>query len=134
MCWRQVPSHIVAGLVAVTLLGQAPATMAGEHVRAPTSASYNSASASAAPARPSSTAASAYARTGLPSVRIVYSIPYAQPPDAAAPPVYVDIRQPDGTVRTVPLEGGRDVIQTQEVVVRAGQSVTIQFPAPARTK
>jgi hypothetical protein len=66
-------------------------------------------------------------------VRIVYSIPYAQPPNAAQP-VYVDIRQPDGTVRTIPLEGGRDAIQTQEVVVRAGQSVTIQFPAPPGKK
>jgi hypothetical protein len=48
--------------------------------------------------------------------------------------VYVDIREPDGTVRTIPLEGGREVIQTQEVIVHAGESIHIQFGVPARTK
>jgi hypothetical protein len=57
------------------------------------------------------------------------SVVLTVPAPAAADAVYVDLRGPDGQVRRFPLEGGRAAIQVQEVVLRPGSSVTIQWAA-----
>jgi hypothetical protein len=57
------------------------------------------------------------------------SVVVTTPPRPAKAPAYIDLRGPDGQVRRFPVEGGRDVIQYQQVVLRPGQSVTIQVAA-----
>jgi hypothetical protein len=56
---------------------------------------------------------------------VVVTVP-AQP---TTEPVYVDIRGPDGQVRSYEVEGGREAIQYRQVVVRPGGSVTIRLVA-----
>jgi hypothetical protein len=60
---------------------------------------------------------------------ITVSVVVTSPPRAAAESVYVDLRGPDGQTRHFPLEGGRAAIQSSQVVLRPGQSVTIQWLA-----
>jgi hypothetical protein len=48
--------------------------------------------------------------------------------------MYVDIREPDGTIRTLPLEGGREAAQSRNVIVYPGQSVSIHFVVAAPKK
>jgi hypothetical protein len=52
---------------------------------------------------------------------------------AAAPPT-VNLRGPDGVVRSFPLEGGPEAIQRREVIVRPGESASIQVTATARRR
>jgi hypothetical protein len=47
-------------------------------------------------------------------------------------PVYVDIRGPDGELRRFPLEGGPEALQSRVIVVRPGESATIQLVFAAR--
>jgi hypothetical protein len=54
------------------------------------------------------------------------------PPQPA--PLAVNLRGPDGTVRRFPLEGGREAIQSREVIVHAGESATFRFLVEAPTK
>jgi len=42
-------------------------------------------------------------------------------------PVYVDIRGPNGEVRSFALAGGRESIQTRPIIVRAGEKLTLNF-------
>jgi hypothetical protein len=48
---------------------------------------------------------------------------------AVTEPVRIALRGPNGDVRQFPLEGGQAAIQYQEVVIRPGQSVSIQWVA-----
>jgi hypothetical protein len=48
---------------------------------------------------------------------------------ATQKPYYVTLRGPDGQVRRFPVEGGPASIHYTQVVVRPGQSVTIQVAA-----
>jgi hypothetical protein len=50
-------------------------------------------------------------------------------PQAAMKPAQVALRGPDGQVRRFPVVGGRDAIQYRQVVLRPGQSLTIQWVA-----
>jgi hypothetical protein len=49
-------------------------------------------------------------------------------------PVYVTVRGPDGELRRFPLEGGREAIQTRQIVVRPGESATLQIVAAGPRK
>jgi hypothetical protein len=63
-----------------------------------------------------------------PPGRLVVSI--TAPAEAARPPsapLYVDIRGPDGSVRTFPVEGGRAAIQPQTVIIRPGETMTVKL-------
>jgi hypothetical protein len=40
---------------------------------------------------------------------------------------FVNLRGPDGQVRRFALEGGSDSIQVRRLVLRPGESLTIQF-------
>jgi hypothetical protein len=54
-------------------------------------------------------------------------VPAATP--QAAEPLVVGIRGPDGELRRFPVEGGRAAIETYQVVLRPGASITIQWRA-----
>jgi hypothetical protein len=67
---------------------------------------------------------------------VVYSAPGAGvsvrvsiPGQPAKAPVYVTLRGPDGTMRRFLVEGGREAIQSSQVVLRPGQSMTIRWVA-----
>jgi hypothetical protein len=50
------------------------------------------------------------------------------PPQSAKEVVYVNLRGPDGQVRRFPVEGGREAIQSPQVIVlRPGASVTVRW-------
>jgi hypothetical protein len=50
------------------------------------------------------------------------------PPQTAKEVVYVNLRGPDGQVRRFPVEGGREAIQSPQVIVlRPGASVTVRW-------
>jgi hypothetical protein len=62
-------------------------------------------------------------------LQVAVSVPTGEPK-----PVYVDIRGPDGSIRRFPLEGGRQAIHPREVIVHAGESVTVTLTASAQAK
>jgi hypothetical protein len=55
-------------------------------------------------------------------------------PAQTTAPLVVNLRGPDGVVRAFPLAGGPEAIQRQEVVVRPGESATINVTARARAR
>jgi hypothetical protein len=60
-------------------------------------------------------------------VPVAITVAVTKPAQPRPEPVYVDLRGPDGQVRRFAVEGGREVIRTQPVMVlRPGQSVTVQ--------
>jgi hypothetical protein len=59
----------------------------------------------------------------LPPLQVAVNVP---PAGASA---LVELRGPDGKVRSFPLAGGRDTVEPQQIIVRAGESVTIQVTA-----
>lgn len=70
-------------------------------------------------------------RTVAPSagVEVVVAAPEIQ----AAKRIFVDIRQPDGTIRSFPLAGGEDTILVRRTVVRPGQQLVLHVgEAPAK--
>jgi hypothetical protein len=56
------------------------------------------------------------------------------PPAPEAAPVYVNIRGPEGELRRFPLEGGREALQSRVIVVRPGESATIQVVVGTRSR
>jgi hypothetical protein len=62
---------------------------------------------------------------------IVISTPPASPLDPRQPTEYANIRGPGGDVRRIPLARGKDTIQPRSIIVRAGESVTLQIMAAA---
>jgi hypothetical protein len=57
-------------------------------------------------------------------VQVAITVPAA--PDTA----FAAIRGPDGQLRYFPVEGGRAGLHSRVIVVRPGESVTVQLPAP----
>jgi hypothetical protein len=49
-------------------------------------------------------------------------------------PIYVTLRGPDGEVQRYAVEGGRESIQSREVIVRRGASATFRFVVAAPPK
>ncbi|MCS6851691.1 MAG: hypothetical protein NZ700_11050 [Gemmataceae bacterium] len=74
-----------------------------------------------APSRP------VLAPVAQPSQPTTVTVAVAAPPQAA--PVVVDIRGPDGQVRSFKVAGGAEAIQPRHIIVRAGETVTIQVTA-----
>jgi hypothetical protein len=66
---------------------------------------------------------------------IVHMLPPAETvsisltPAVVKEPVYVQLRGPDGQVRSFPIEGGREAITYTSVVLHPGQSLTIHLAA-----
>jgi hypothetical protein len=57
------------------------------------------------------------------------SVLVTMPVRPAKKTVYVDLRGPDGQVRRFPVEGGREAIHYEQVVLQPGQSLTIRWVA-----
>src|SRR5262249_46333351 len=105
-----------AVLLAALLLA-VPQVVAGEHVR----------SGQPAPRpQPAPAPVAATARVApVATMTVTVTVP-AQP---ASPPVSVDLRGPDGQVRSFVVEGGREAITYRQTVLRPGASVTIRLAA-----
>jgi hypothetical protein len=68
----------------------------------------------------------------MPAARVApapMSIAVTVPARPATEPVYVDLRGPDGQVRSYLVEGGQEAIQYRQIAVRPGGSVTIRLAA-----
>jgi hypothetical protein len=61
---------------------------------------------------------------------VTISVVVTAPNQPAKAPAYVDLRGPDGKVRRFPVEGGQAAIQTRQLVLHAGQSLTLVWLAP----
>jgi hypothetical protein len=59
-------------------------------------------------------------QTAAPSVAVSYS-------ESSSKPMMVDIRGPDGQVRSFPLAHGRDTIRVRTIIVHPGESLTLRF-------
>jgi hypothetical protein len=57
------------------------------------------------------------------------SVTVVAPAQPAQEPLSVDIRGTDGLVRRFPVEGGQGAIQTRQLVLRPGESVSVQIAA-----
>jgi len=60
------------------------------------------------------------ATTAAPSVAVSYS-------ESSSKPMMVDIRGPDGQVRSFPLAHGRDTIRVRTIIVHPGESLTLRL-------
>ena len=65
-------------------------------------------------------------------VPVVFSLVVTIVPQPAIGQTQVALRGPNGQLRRFPVEGGLDAIQYQQIVLRPGQSVTIQWVATKR--
>jgi hypothetical protein len=90
----------------------ATALLAGEHARSGSTSQRSAQPTPAVVVRPAAV-----------------SIVVAPPAPVVEEPLAVDLRGPDGQIRRFPVEGGRAAIQTTQVVLRPGESVTIRWVA-----
>jgi hypothetical protein len=123
MSWRSV--RFASVLAAAALFFLAPHTLAGEHVRSGpgwSAAMRSHTTYSPSPVRPITVARAA-------PQPVVIAVLATTPVPGAKQPFVVDLRGPDGSTRRFAVEGGRAAIQTQTVVLRPGESVTIQSVA-----
>jgi hypothetical protein len=114
MSWRRVCFLEQGMLFAAGFLLLAPPVLAGDV--------FHAAKRPTAPSRPAP----------VPVVRaapqpVVLVISLRTPARAAPEPVYVDLRGPDGSARRFVLEGARHVIQSPQLVLRPGDSLTLRW-------
>jgi hypothetical protein len=112
-------------LLAAAFLLAASQALAGGGVR--TGPGWSSPQLSGSPPRRSQLVPAAQARIGQQPVTVAVGL--AAPSQPATESAYVNLRGPDGQVRRFPLEGGRAAIRSSQVIIYAGQSVTIQWVA-----
>jgi hypothetical protein len=62
-------------------------------------------------------------------VPVLVSVAVTVVPQPAVESVQVNLRGPGGELRRFPVEGGRQAIQYEQIVLRPGQSVTIRWVA-----
>lgn len=72
-------------------------------------------------------AAVSVAREAPPAVQVAVTLRQQE-----KPPVLVDIRGPDGKLRTFRLEGGNEVVKTRTFPVRPGETVTVSITPTGR--
>jgi hypothetical protein len=122
MKWKALSAAGATALLAAVGLLSPQVALAGEHVRGGdvVGAAYS------AP-RPSPPAYTQVARPA--GVRVAVSVVRPAPPRPAQAPLYVNLRGPDGQTRRFLVEGGRAAIESPQVVLRPGQSVTIRWVA-----
>jgi hypothetical protein len=89
-----------------------------------------------AEARPAADYRTTASRPAAPAAfTVVVTLPAPVPAlRSESPALAVDLRGPDGQVRRFAVEGGREAIQPRTVVVRPGETATIQFQATAQVK
>jgi hypothetical protein len=117
MVWRKPSLVFVAALFGLALIVMSPQAQAG--------GTYGPPSLTRVPTTPTPAAVSA-ARPSFSTVTITVT-PVQVP--ATEEPLVVSIRGLDGSVRRFPVEGGTAAIQTEQITLRAGQSVTVQWRA-----
>ena len=115
MLRRSVRSAKWAALVAALLL-TGPLALAGEHARA----------GNQSPARSQPAPAPAVHVAAVP---VTISLTAPAPTQAATETAYINLRGPDGQLRRFPVEGGAAELQSRVVVLRPGESLTIQWTA-----
>ena len=114
MSWRSAQSVQAALLSAAALLLLSAPARAGKQSTAPTWPPPSN-------HRTTATVVQATAAPVTVSVEVT-------PPQAAKEVMYVNLRGPDGQVRRFPVEGGREAIQSPQVIVlRPGASVTVRW-------
>jgi hypothetical protein len=89
-----------------------------------------------AEAPPAPTYRTAASRPAAPAAfTVVVTLPAPVPAlRSESPALAVDLRGPDGQLRRFAVEGGPEAIQPRTVVVRPGETATIQFQATAQVK
>ena len=118
MSWHLVSFFGQGVLYAAAFLLAAPPVLAGDV--------YHTAKPPTAPSRPAPVpVVRAAPRPVALVVEVVAVLPTS--PRAAPEPVYVDLRGPDGSVRRFLLEGARDAIQSPQLVLRPGDSLTLHW-------
>jgi hypothetical protein len=109
-------SSVRIAVLSALLLWAGDASAGGSH--------YNSAPYRAVPA-PSNPAPPVIYSNAAP-VSVTVSV---APPKPEVKPMVVSIRGPEGEVRKFPVEGGEAAIEVRQVILHAGQSVTIRWIA-----
>ncbi len=121
MSWRNVPFVKVVVLVAAIFLLRVPRVLAGDVEHAPD-------------ARPAARYQPAYSPVvRLVRLPVIVGVVVTMAPEPAKEPLRVGLRGPDGQVRRFPVEGGRAAIQYRQIVLRPGQSLTIQWVGAKQT-
>jgi hypothetical protein len=118
MSWRSFPVVTQALLLGTAFLLTSHSVLAGETIRA--------AAPQYRPAPPPAPAPVAR----LQPFRISVTPVTTNRAQAVKDATIVELRGPDGQVRRFPVEGGKDVIQSQPVVLRPGQSISVRWFAP----
>jgi hypothetical protein len=122
MAWRSVLFLEGAVLFGALSLILCPQVSAGDRVRA--------GDRNTGQAQPTTVAGARAIPVTVSVAPVTISVAVTTPSKAATEEVYVNLRGPDGQVRRFPIEGGQRAIQAPTVVVlRPGQSVTIQMAA-----
>jgi hypothetical protein len=62
-------------------------------------------------------------------VPVIVSVAVTVVPQPTKGSIQVNLRGPDGQLRRFPVEGGREAIEYEQIVLRPGQSVTIRWVA-----
>jgi hypothetical protein len=114
MSWRRITPALAALLTAASFLLPSSEVWAGKHSTAPTW-----------PPPPTHHVTAPVTSRAVAPVSVSVAV---TPPQAAKEVVYVNLRGPDGQVRRFPVEGGREAIQTPQVIVlRPGATVTVRW-------
>jgi hypothetical protein len=118
MVWRKLSVVFVAAIFGVALFVLPSQAQAG--------GTYGPTGLTRVPPPAPTPAVVATSRSSVSTVTITVT-PVQVP--ATEEPLVVSIRGLDGSVRRFPVEGGTAAIQTEQITLRAGQSVTVQLRA-----
>jgi hypothetical protein len=116
---RSVSLVKAAALAAATFLLIAPQVRAGASMRA---GDAHNAMQPSPPPQPAPV-------VQVVQVPVLVSVGVTVVPQRAMGSVQVNLRGPDGQLRRFPVEGGREAIEYEQIVLRPGQSVTIRWVA-----
>jgi hypothetical protein len=107
---------VKGAVLLAALLLTAPQVLGGEHVRA----------ADQRAARPQPAPAPV---TRLVATPVTIALTAVAPTQAPTESAYISLRGPDGQLRRFAVEGGPDAVSSRVIVLRPGDSLTIQLAA-----
>jgi hypothetical protein len=110
---RRIVSIVTAGVLLAACGVGTPRLLAGEHVRAGHQGTVRSQPAPVVVVRP--------------AAPVTISLTPAAPAPAGGEGAYISLRGPDGQVRRFAVEGGAEAVSARVVVLRPGESLTIQL-------
>jgi len=114
MSRRDVPFVKGAALVVAAFLLAAPQVLAGDRAHAPRQPTV----------RPQPAPAPVVRQASAP---VSISLTFAAPAQPATETAYINLRSPDGQLRRFAVEGGPEAVSSRVVVLRPGESLTIQL-------